>query len=79
MKKISGNVRNYPSNSKLPSSTVHYCSSFVPIAQQAGQAVVPGRLSLNKCLWEKQWQLIKSPVPVATAQSLAQSLLEKPT
>jgi hypothetical protein len=24
---------------------------FVPIAQQAGQAVVPGRLSLNMCLW----------------------------
>jgi hypothetical protein len=23
------------------------------MAQQAGQAVVPGRLSLNMCLWEK--------------------------
>jgi hypothetical protein len=26
---------------------VYYFSSFVPIDQQAGQAVVPGRLSLN--------------------------------
>ncbi len=26
-------------------------TSFVPIAQQAGQAVVPCRLSLNTCLW----------------------------
>jgi hypothetical protein len=30
---------------------VHYLSSFVPIAQQAGQAVVLGHLSLNVCLW----------------------------
>jgi hypothetical protein len=29
----------------------HYFTSFVPIPQQAGQAVVPGRLSLNMCLW----------------------------
>jgi hypothetical protein len=26
---------------------VHYFNTFVPIAQQAGQAVVQGRLSLN--------------------------------
>ncbi len=26
---------------------IHYLNSFVPFAQQAGQAVVPGRLSLN--------------------------------
>jgi hypothetical protein len=26
-------------------------TSFVPIAQQAGQGVVPRRLSLNMCLW----------------------------
>jgi hypothetical protein len=31
--------------------TVHYFTSFVPIAQQAGQAVVPRRLSINMCLW----------------------------
>ncbi len=31
--------------------TLHYFTSFVPIAQQAGQAVVPRRLSLNMCLW----------------------------
>jgi hypothetical protein len=31
--------------------TVHYLNSFVPIAQQAGQAAVLGRLSLSVCLW----------------------------
>jgi hypothetical protein len=31
--------------------TGHFFTSFVSIAQQAGQAVVPRRLSLNKCLW----------------------------
>ncbi len=36
-------------------SPVHYFNSFVPIAQQAGQAVVPGRLSLSMCLWSSQW------------------------
>jgi hypothetical protein len=30
--------------------TVHYFNSFIPIAQQAGQAVVLGRLSLSMCL-----------------------------
>ncbi len=30
---------------------VHYLNSFVPIAQQAGQVAVLGRLSLSKCLW----------------------------
>jgi hypothetical protein len=30
--------------------TVHYLHSFVPIAQQAGQAAVMGRLSLRMCL-----------------------------
>jgi hypothetical protein len=30
--------------------TVHYFNSFVPIAQQAGQAVVQGRLPLNLSL-----------------------------
>ncbi len=29
--------------------TVYYFNSFVRIAQQAGQAVVQGRLSLNVC------------------------------
>ncbi len=32
------------------SSPVHYYNSFVPIAQQDGQAVVSGCLSLNVCL-----------------------------
>jgi hypothetical protein len=31
--------------------TVYYFNSFVPIAQQAGQAVVPVRLSLNIFFW----------------------------
>ncbi len=30
---------------------VHYFNAFVPVAQQAGQASVPGRLSLCMCLW----------------------------
>jgi hypothetical protein len=30
---------------------VHYFNSFLPIAQQARQAVVLGRLSLSMCLW----------------------------
>jgi hypothetical protein len=32
--------------------TVHYFNSFGPIAQQPGQAVVLGRLSLSMCLLE---------------------------
>jgi hypothetical protein len=32
---------------------VHYFNSFVPVAQQAGQAAVPGRLSLSMCLWSE--------------------------
>ncbi len=35
---------------KLFFLAVHYLNSFVHIAQQAGQAVVPGRLSLSLCL-----------------------------
>ncbi len=31
--------------------SVHYFNSCVLIAQQVGQAVVLGRLSLNMCLW----------------------------
>jgi hypothetical protein len=30
--------------------TVHYFNAFASIAQQAGQAAVPGRLSLRMCL-----------------------------
>jgi hypothetical protein len=30
--------------------TVHYFNAFVPIAQQAGQVALPGRLSLSMCL-----------------------------
>jgi hypothetical protein len=29
---------------------IQHLTSFLPIAQQAGQAVVPGRLSLSMCL-----------------------------
>ncbi len=35
----------------FPHRTVHYLYSFVPIAQQAGQAAVLGHLSLSVCLW----------------------------
>ncbi len=35
-------------------STAQYFNSFSPIAQQAGQAVVPRRLSLNLCLCVQQ-------------------------
>ena len=31
--------------------TIHYFNFFVPIAQQAGQSAVLGRLSLNVYLW----------------------------
>jgi hypothetical protein len=31
--------------------TAHYFTLLVPIAQQPVQADVPGRLSLNMCLW----------------------------
>jgi hypothetical protein len=31
-----------------------YFNSFVPVAKQAGQVVVPCRLSLNMCLWVVQ-------------------------
>jgi hypothetical protein len=31
--------------------TAHYFTLVVPIAQQPGQAGVPGRLSLNLCSW----------------------------
>ncbi len=34
--------------------TAHYFNAMVPIAQQAGQAVVPRRLSLNLCLCVQQ-------------------------
>ncbi len=33
--------------------TAHYFNLFIPIAQQPGQAVMPGRLSLNMCLWSQ--------------------------
>jgi hypothetical protein len=32
------------------SFTIHYFNSLIPIAEQAGQAVVLGRLSLSICL-----------------------------
>jgi hypothetical protein len=37
------------------SLAVHYFNLFVPIAQQAGQAVVLGCLSLSMCLWIYLW------------------------
>jgi hypothetical protein len=38
--------------------TVNYLKSFVPIARQAGQTAVLGRMSLSMCLWERQTGLI---------------------
>ncbi len=40
-----------PPLAALAGSTEHYVNSFVPIVQQAGQAVVVGLLSLTMCLW----------------------------
>jgi hypothetical protein len=44
---------------RIRNTAVNYFNSFFPIAQQAGQAVVQGRLSLSLCLcsshWEKKW------------------------
>jgi hypothetical protein len=37
--------------------TAHYFTSFLPIARQAGQAVVPGRLSLSICLSICLWSV----------------------
>jgi hypothetical protein len=36
--------------------TVHQFNVCVPIAQQPGQAVVRGRLSLNACLWARPFR-----------------------
>ncbi len=38
--------------------TVHFFNAFEPIAQNAGQAAVLGRLSLSMCLW-----FIPKPMP----------------
>jgi hypothetical protein len=35
---------------------IHYFNSFVPIAQQAGQAAVLGRLMVRMCLWSYRLQ-----------------------
>jgi hypothetical protein len=40
---------------------LHYFKSFFPIAQHAGQAVMPDRLSLNVCLW---WEIKKQAIIV---------------
>jgi hypothetical protein len=45
--------------------TIHYFTSFVLIAQQAGQTVMPGHLSLNMRLWLLRYSCIvqhKHPV-----------------
>jgi hypothetical protein len=42
--------------------TIHYFHSFVPIAQQAWQAAVLGRLSLSMCLWEELPLVDSNPV-----------------
>jgi hypothetical protein len=39
-------------NSFSTTDSIILCLSGVPIVQQAGQAVVSHRLSLNKCLWQ---------------------------
>ncbi len=38
--------------------TAHFFILSVPTAQQAGQAVVPGRLSLNLFLWVRDEQIL---------------------
>jgi hypothetical protein len=43
-----------PSYKKFPHRTLF--NSFVPIAQQAGQAAVLGRLSVRMCLWSYRVQ-----------------------
>ncbi len=36
---------------------VHYLNSFVPMAQQAGQAAGLSRLSLSMCIWSNVWNV----------------------
>ncbi len=52
-----------------PSTKYFFPSPCVPIAQQAGQAVVLGRLSLSMCLWADTpvYQLRSSELPVPTS------------
>ncbi len=47
---------------------IHNFKSFVPIAQQAGQAVVPCRLSLNVCLWLeiKKQAIVVQKIPLVS-------------
>jgi hypothetical protein len=40
---------------------VNFFNSFVPIAQEAGQAVVQGLLSLSVCLWVQSAANLKFP------------------
>ncbi len=44
--------------------TVHYSIHVYPIAQQAGQAVVSGRLSLNVCLFWSQQHLTENKIKI---------------
>jgi hypothetical protein len=44
--------------------TVHYFNYFVPIAQQAGQAAMLGRLSLSMCLSGQNTIKFKVLLPV---------------
>jgi hypothetical protein len=61
--------------------TVHYFNSFVPIAQQAGGAVVLGRLSLSMWLWEKSTLNLVSlfSLRFAKMQLLATAYTRQPT
>jgi hypothetical protein len=43
--------------------TAHFFTLCVPIAQQPGQAVVPGRLSLNMRLWSSPFLHDSFPGP----------------
>jgi hypothetical protein len=52
---------------------VHFFTSFVPIAQQAGQAAVLGRLSCNMCLWAIE----KTPLTGGRAQDKGLSSVQK--
>jgi hypothetical protein len=47
---LRSSLHRRPSTNYFFPHRLHYFTSFVPIVQQAGQAVVPRRLSLDTCL-----------------------------
>jgi hypothetical protein len=53
----------------FPHRAVHYFNAFVPIAQQAGQAAVLGRLSLSVCLWSRVFYHVYSSMFICLTAS----------